>query len=323
MHPGIVTAAATLVASSAAMLQLLSNVMRVARGPDPVTIVGETGSGKSTVARVIHEASGRPGRLAEISAGELNSELAPDELFGHGRGAFTGAVSRRSGLFAEAAGGTVLIDDFHWLRRSNQLRLLRVLDRHEYRQLGDDRPMPLRARIVIGSHQSLEELMRQGRLVPDLRWRLGLHELRVPSLAERIEDIAPLAVTFLRERQGEGDGTGPVRLHPHAIATLELAPWPGNVRQLRAVVRRAFTEAVEEDVILPQHLSLDTRASLRFEASAEWSTKQRLVRWALWRTGDQVSEAATLIGAHRNTVSAIRTRLRKQAVQVQSAISGM
>ena len=307
MHPGLVAASASIIASSAAMLQVLVQVARFAKSPDPVAIVGDTGSGKSTIARLLHEVSGRPGRLADISAGELDTALAPDDLFGHGRGAFTGAVDRRRGLFVEAAGGTVLLDDFHWLRRSNQLRLLRVLDRREFRHLGDDRAVPLEARIIVGTHESLDELMRRGKLVPDLRWRLGLLEIRVPSLVERVEDIAPLALRFLAECFEESGRNGARRVTPEAIAALELAPWPGNVRQLRAVVRRAFTEAGEVEEVDPVHLGLE--APRRFDSSASLEWKQRLVGWALWRTKGRVSEAAELIGAHRNTVSAIKARL--------------
>ena len=310
MHPGLVAASASIIASSAAMMQVLVHVVRFAKSPDPVAIVGDTGSGKSTIARLLHEQSGRPGRLADISAGELDTALAPDDLFGHGRGAFTGAVERRRGLLVEAAGGTVLLDDFHWLRRSNQLRLLRVLDRREFRHLGDDRAVPLEARIIVGTHESLDELMRRGKLVPDLRWRLGLLEIRVPSLAERVEDIAPLSLRFLAECLTESGGNGPRRLTPEAIAALELAPWPGNVRQLRAVVRRGFTQAGEVEEIDAGHLGLDTPRRFDSAASLEW--KRRLVGWALWRTKGRVSEAADLIGAHRNTVSAIKMRLDVQ-----------
>ncbi|MGH7537143.1 MAG: sigma-54-dependent transcriptional regulator [Gemmatimonadales bacterium] len=217
MPSGVVPTAGGLVAASAAMVPVLVRVARLARRPDPVTIVGPTGCGKSTVARLLHELSGRAGRLTEISAGELDSELARDDLFGHGRGAFTGAVGERRGLFADAEGGTVLLDDFHLLKRSRQLVLLRVLDRHEFRRLGSDRAVPLLARIVVGTHAGLDELGRRGRLVPDLRWRLGLHEVRVPSLAERLEDIGLLGLHFLDQCLTEAKGAGPSRFERQGL----------------------------------------------------------------------------------------------------------
>jgi DNA-binding NtrC family response regulator len=313
MHPGLATAVATLVASSAAMVSVLTQAVRLAKSPDPVAIVGATGTGKSTIARVLHELSERSGRLAEISAGELNSALARDDLFGHGRGAFTGAVGERRGVFAEAHGGSVLLDDFHWLKRSRQYVLLRVFDRLDFRQLGSDRTIPFQARILVGAHLPLEELMRKGRLVPDLRWRLGLDEIVVPPLADRLEDIAPLALRFLEDRRVDSGTEGPTRINPPAIAVLELHDWPGNVRQLRAVVRRAFTEAGGREEIGIEHLVLGSVPSPVFDPDASPVQKRRLVRWALWRSGDQVSEAARLIRAHRNTVSGIRGQLQTPA----------
>ena len=313
MQSGVVPAAVGLVAASAAMVSVVARVARLAKRPDSVAIVGPTGCGKSTLARLLHELSGRPGRLAEISAGELDSGLASDDLFGHGRGAFTGAVGERRGLFAEAEGGTVLLDDFHLLKRSRQHVLLRVLDRHEFRHLGNDRAVPMLARIVVGTHDGLDELVRRGRLVPDLRWRLGLHEARMPPLADRLEDIGLLAFQFLDECVAEIKGAGPSRFDCQVLAALELQPsWPGNVRQLKAVVRLAFTEAMGQEAIRLEHLVLDQATSRVFDPAASAVQKRRLVQWALWRSGGQVTKAAQLIGAHRNTVSVFRAELRRR-----------
>ncbi|MGH7613219.1 MAG: sigma-54-dependent transcriptional regulator [Gemmatimonadales bacterium] len=314
MQPGLVPPAVGLVAASAAMVSVVARVARFARRPDPVAIVGPTGCGKSTLARLLHQLSGRPGRLAEISAGELDSELARDDLFGHGRGAFTGAVGERGGLFAEAEGGTVLLDDFHLLRRSRQHVLLRVLDRFEFRRLGSDRAVPMLARIVVGTHDSLDELVRRRRLVPDLRWRLGLHAVQVPPLADRLEDIGLLGLEFLEQCRTETKGAGPSHFDDDVLAALALQPfWPGNVRQLRAVVRLAFTEAMDDEAIRPEHLELGEPASRGFDPSASPAQKRRLVQWALWHCGGHITKASKLIGAHRNTVSAISAELRGRA----------
>jgi DNA-binding NtrC family response regulator len=315
MHPGVAVPATSIVASSAAMLSVLTNVVRLARSPDPVVIVGETGSGKSTIARLLHELSGRPGRLAEISVGELDSPLAQDDLFGHSRGAYTGAVGERRGLFAEADGGTLLLDDFHLLKRSRQYVLLRVLDRQEFRRLGSDRSVPTHARVVVGVHEGLDDLMRRGRLLPDLRWRLGMLEVRVPNLEERIDDIAPLATRFLEEYRAELGGVGPVKLHPQTVAVLELLPWPGNVRQLKAMVRRAVLHASESDELFPAHLGVDAYSLLLFNPNASVDQKKRLVQWALWRSDGEVGRAARLIKAHRNTVSTLRARFPARAAR--------
>lgn len=312
LQSGLVPPSVGLVAASAAMIAVVAHVARLARRPDPVSIVGPTGCGKSTLARLLHQLSGRPGRLAEISAGEVDSGLERDDLFGHGKGGFTGAVAERRGLFAEAEGGTVLLDDSHLLKRSTQYKLLRVLDRLEFRHIGSDRAVPMLARIVVGTHESPGELERRGRFLPDLRWRLGLHEAQVPPLADRLEDIGLLALQFLEECRAESKGAGPSRFDLQALAAFELQPsWPGNVRQLRAVVRLGFTEAMDEEEIRLEHLVLNEPTSRVFDPSASPAQKRRLVQWALWHSGGQATKAAQLIGAHRNTVSALRAELRR------------
>lgn len=306
-----------IIAVSAVMASVLAQVARFARSPDPVAIVGETGSGKSTLARLLHQLSGRLGRLVEMSGGELNSDLAQDDLFGHGSGAFTGAVGKREGLFAAAEGGTVLIDDFHDVPLPTQRVLLRLLDRGEYRRLGNDRPVPFRGRMVVGGHERLDEMMRRGRLVADLRYRLGMHEIWVPGLADRPEDIGPLSLQFLAERLAESHGAGPVRIDAAALALFELYSWPGNVRELRAVVRRAFTEALEREAISLEDIVLNVPVGPLFDRCASAEAKRRLVQWALRSSGHRVKEAARLIGAHRNTVAAIRARLRKEGGEAE------
>src|SRR3989442_1036006 len=149
-------------------------------------------------ARLLRRLIERPGVLAELSAGELDGSLDQDQLFGHERGAFTGAVSRRLGLFAEAGGGTVLLDDFQHLGRREQLLLLRVLDSQEYRPHGADRRVGVQARVVVGVNRSLDDLMAQEIIIPDLRYRLGYLEIQLPRLAERPEDIPILAMKFLQ-----------------------------------------------------------------------------------------------------------------------------
>lgn len=149
--------------------------------------------------------------------------------------------------------------------------------------------------------------------MPDLRWRLGLHDARMPALEDRLEDIGLLALQFLEECRTETKGNGPSRLDAKALAAIELQPtWPGNVRQLRAVVRLAFTEAMDEEAIRVEHLVLHEPTSRVFDPSATPAQKRRLVQWALWHCGGQATKAAQLIGAHRNTVSAIRAEPRRR-----------
>ncbi len=312
MHLGAVNVVSNVVASSAAMVSVLALVARLAKSPDPVSIVGDTGTGKSTIARLLHQLSSRAGHLAEISAAELMSSLAPDQLFGHERGAFTGADRSRKGLFGEAGDGSVFLDEFHLLKRSTQALLLRTLGRGEYRILGASRDVPLQARLIVATQLGLDELMQRRRLIPDLRWRLGLQEIRIPPLAERREDIAPLAAAFLEQCRLADGSLGASRLSGEALAALELCDWPGNVWELRAVVLAASTNAIGEAEIGYEHLPPAAQIAPRFDGRLDHATKRRLVAWALWRTGDRIEEAAALIGAHRNTVSKLRAKRSKE-----------
>lgn len=288
------------------MLEVIRRLDRVAKLPDPIIIVGETGTGKSTIARLLHRLSERPGVLAELSAGELDESLGQDQLFGHERGAFTGAVSRRRGLFAEAVGGTVLLDDFQHLRRREQLLLLRVLDAQEYRPLGADRRVSVQARLVVGVNADLDEFVARGTLLPDLRYRLGYHVLQLPRLAERPEDIPLLADRFLRECDGVPDQVAPAEFTFDALTALEFADWPGNVRQLKQVVRVAFTNALGEQQIRLEHLPEGMRHLPKIDTHAMPECKRRVVAWALRVSGGDVQAAARLLGVHRNTIAAWR-----------------
>lgn len=300
------------VACAPAMVEAIRLAHLYAPEEDPVVLVGETGAGKSSLARRIHKWSGRGGELAEKSAGELAPTLGFDDMYGHEKGAFTGAEKRRLGLFGEAGVGTVLLDDFHLARRGAQAMLLRVLDTRKYRLLGTDRGTLFLARLVVGCGVDLDELVRRGRLLPDVRYRLYGFEIYVPPLRERVADIALLAARFL-EALAAQRSRGPKRLAPEVVAAFELAPWPGNVRQLERALRLAYVHAQDDEVILYEHLPPGLRISFRFERTADLATKRQLVRWALWRTGGNVSAAAELIGAHRNTVRAIGGEMERES----------
>src|SRR5256885_10136231 len=225
------------VAVSAAMAEVLGQIQLFASA-ETVVFEGATGTGKSYLARALHEASGRRGAFVDVSAGEFEPGLALDQLFGHVRGAFTGAMSRHRGLFAEAEGGTLLIDEFHLLRRSQQAMLIRALERRVYRPIGYERDVPVTCAVVVGVEEGLDCLVARGRMRANLRSRLGQCVVRVPTLDERRDEIAALAHQFLRQCPAVTHAAdGPTGFAPDALGVLELANYSDNLRDLRGVVR--------------------------------------------------------------------------------------
>jgi two-component system response regulator HydG len=229
---------AGMMACSSSMIEAVRLARAYARARDPVVLVGPTGSGKSRLARLIHEWSGRSGHLVEVSARELVESLSSDQLFGHEKGAFTDAIARRLGALASANSGSVLLDDAHLLQDRTQMLLLRALDSGYIRPHGSDRDVPIQVRLLVGTQRGLDELVREGALLPDFRYRLGFFEIRLGALRDRREDIAPLVEHFLSERAGEL-AAEPLVPGPGLVPMLQLAPWPGNVRELEQALRFA------------------------------------------------------------------------------------
>lgn len=226
------------VCTSAAMRRVFQMVDRVADADVPVLIRGESGVGKEIVARAIHDRSHRRDRaFVKINCAALPAELLESELFGHERGAFTGAHAEKPGKFELAHGGTIFLDEMGELQIALQAKLLQVLQDEEFYRVGGRRPVRVDARVVAATNCNLEEAIVEGRFREDLYYRLNVVRLHVPPLRERSEDIEPLVRHFL-SKYGRRYAGGVFPMEPELLARFLSHPWPGNVRELENMVRR-------------------------------------------------------------------------------------
>jgi DNA-binding NtrC family response regulator len=213
-------------------------IRRVASSQATVLITGETGTGKELVARAIHEESGRAEFVA-AAVTELCDGVLESELFGHERGAFTGAVTRHTGLFEQADQGTLFLDEIGDAPRFLQAKLLRVLETGEVRPVGGGRVRQTRPRVIVATHRDLESMVRDGTFRRDLYYRIRQISIHIPPLRERPADIEPIARTLLADLARD-EGHAPPPMFPHAWTTLSSQAWPGNVRELRSVLLNAL-----------------------------------------------------------------------------------
>jgi len=245
---------AGMVGASRVMRELFINVDRVAGSEITVLIRGESGTGKELVARAVHEQSARSeGPYLALNCAALPEHLVESELFGHERGAFTGADNRQLGLIESADGGTLFLDEIGELNMSLQAKLLRVLQERSFRRVGGERELSADFRLVCASNRDLAEAVQHGRFREDLFYRLAVFEIETPPLRARIEDIPLLASHFLAEL-AQKQGRDRIVLAPETLEALSSYPWPGNVRELRNTIERALV-VCEGTAIKPRDLS--------------------------------------------------------------------
>ena len=234
---------ADLVARSAAMRRLIDLALRVARVDSTVLVSGESGTGKERVARLVHQASDRrAGPFIAVNCGAITETLLESELFGHAKGAFTGAQQERLGLFESANGGTLLLDEVGEVPPAMQVRLLRVLQEREVRRVGESASRPIDVRVIAATNKDLDREVAEGRFRQDLYYRLHVVELAVPPLRRRREDLLPLAGHLLAGAAGRLNRPVP-ELSAEAAEQLLRYPWPGNVRELENAMERAVVLA--------------------------------------------------------------------------------
>ncbi len=297
-----------LIGSSPAMQRLLDKIPRVAGTPSTILITGESGTGKELLARAVHASSTKKdGPFLSVNCGALPEGLLESELFGHAKGAFTGAVRDHVGLFAQAAGGSIFLDEVAEMTPATQVKLLRVLQEHRIRPVGGTREFEVDVRVLAATNRDLERDVEEGRFREDLYYRLNVIHLHLPPLRARGGDLVELARHFV-ERTCRRFSIEPKRLTADALRVLQAYSWPGNVRELENVIER--TVALEQSEIissgsLPEHLRgsvLDTRfefVSLPEEGIdlEEYLNGVRLtlMRQALDRVGGQQKAAAELL----------------------------
>ncbi|HXG44518.1 MAG TPA: sigma-54 dependent transcriptional regulator [Gemmatimonadales bacterium] len=247
-----------LVGHSPAIIGVMKTVARVAPTQASVLITGETGTGKELVARTIHQFSGRAQhKFVGVNCAALAEGVLESELFGHVRGAFTGAVASRPGLFREADRGTLFLDEVGDVPPALQTRLLRAVQEREIVPVGSETPVKVDVRVIAATHRDLEAMVREGAFREDLFYRLNVVTIHLPPLRERRQDI-PLLVDHTLRGLARKHGRGPVALDPEAQALLLSYDWPGNIRQLQNVLERSLVLA-EQDVIGPEHLPPELR----------------------------------------------------------------
>jgi DNA-binding NtrC family response regulator len=296
---------ANLIGSSAAIKEVRALIEKVAPTNSTVLIRGESGTGKEVVARAIHASNPRSERpFVVLDSGSTEESLALSELFGHERGAYTGANSRKHGLFELADSGTILIDEIGDAPMSLQTRLLRVLETGMFRRLGGEESIRVDVRVLAATHRDLESLVQNASFREDLYYRLNVFSIDMPPLRERIEDIEPLLDHFLT-RFCPGS---PPAVDPEAIRLLRGYRWPGNARELRNVIERALILS-QGDTICPEHLpaNLAGEGILWSEGSAEGplalrEVEQRYIRSVLDRYDGNRERVAAALGISERTL---------------------
>ena len=305
-----------LVAQSVAMAAAVAAARQVAATDATVLLLGESGTGKSQLARFIHSSSPRArGPLVELHCAALPESLLESELFGHERGAFTGATERRGGHLAAADGGSLFLDEIGEVTQGNQVKLLRFLQGREFVPVGSTQPRKVDARIIAATNRNLAAAVQSSTFREDLYYRLNVFSIHVPALRDRREEIVPLAERFLSLR-----GLPAAKLSPAARQAILRRSWPGNVRELENALERAVIVS-GDDEILPEHLgqpgaqvrgaSGDAGRVLREGFNLD-RFERDLVFAALERAGRNKAAAARVLGITRRRLYSMLRRLARE-----------
>ncbi len=313
-----------LLGESQPMQYLFELIENVSQTVAPVLIHGPSGTGKELVARAIHEESPRHQMpFIKVNCAALNENLLESELFGHEKGAYTGADRTRIGRFEAAHEGTIFLDEIGDIPLSTQVKLLRVLEEKEIERVGDHKPIPVDVRIISATNKDLEAMIGEGLFREDLFFRINVFPLHCPSLAARLEDIPLIVQNFIDQNRSRG-AKEILGLTPEAMEMLLAYPWPGNVRELRNAIEYAFVlcsgEWIGKEHLPPKIATGGKRGAARHAVGAISREEERnnLIQ-TLRRVGGNQSEAARLLGVSRVT---IWKRIKKHGIDLHSDLAG-
>ena len=297
LHPDIIGQTATIE-------QLCQLIKRVAASQSTVLVQGETGTGKELVAEAIHEQSGRQGPFVPVNCGSIAPDLLESELFGHTKGAFTGAHTSRDGLCYFAQGGTLFLDEIGEMPVSMQAKLLRMLEQRSIRPLGSEREVSVDCRIIAATNRDLKAQVELGRFREDLFYRLNVFSLEVPPLRRRREDI-PLLAKYFVSKLSQELGIAPFPLTHQDIICLQTYSWPGNVRELRNVIERSLLLGKLPADLLADDPLVNNKAEADFVVPSGWTlhdVERQFILNTLQHVNGNKSEAARRMGVSRKTV---------------------
>lgn len=302
-----------IVGNSPALRAVLQQVEQVAPTDSTVLINGETGTGKELIARAIHERSRRKTRpLVKVNCGAISAGLVESELFGHVKGAFTGALANRDGRFKVADGGTIFLDEVGELLAETQVKLLRVLQEHEFEPIGSDKTVKVDVRIIAATNRNLDDAVKAGKFRSDLLYRLNVFPIQIPPLRDRQADV-PLLVTFFVQTVAKKLGKKITRIADNTMQRLADYDWPGNIRELQNIIERAVILSPGDELILDRDfrpVTHETAAGASMESAERRHIESVLAQTNWVIEGDR--GAAKILDMHPNT---LRSRLKKLGIQ--------
>jgi two-component system response regulator HydG len=317
-----------LIGNGPAMRLLQAKIALVAVSSAPVLVTGETGSGKELVASAIHARGPRRDKpFVAVNTSAMPEALLEAEIFGHVRGAFTGAIQARKGLLTEADGGTLLLDEIGDMPVMLQAKLLRVLQLGEVRPVGSDRTHYVDVRVIASTHRDLPALVREGRFREDLYFRLNVLPVQVPALRDRREDIPALVAHLLAEALLHAPRAPVQTIEPDALRALSDAPWPGNVRELASVIERLVVFGTDAELTRPIvptaicHAHSPVMPPWAFDSETPWTLQhltQAYTEWMLLQTGGDKERAATLLGIDLSTLYRRQQRVQRQGAAISN-----